>query len=117
MKELKDIVSREQLTTITIRKPFLKWINSVKGIMEYHEGEKRTIEEAILRMCIYTDVLYGMRLGILDVTDDSKIEEFLEKRVRLIFEEDIADEIIKKVRTERLYEKQEIPTTFFVRKE
>lgn len=93
-------------TTITITRPMLDYITSIKGLLEYKSGKKKTLQETLLFMCMYVDLLFAMRMGLIESPNDEKeTNKYLEERVKQFFEPREAEEILAEARKIEMMEK------------
>lgn len=70
-----------ELTTLRIEKQTVDLLNSLKGYLEYHSGERLTFNEALSSILITVDSLYRERQSLLDVSDKVGLQEGLRKRI------------------------------------
>ena len=71
-----------EMTTIKVDKPVVDWLNSIKGLLEWKQGGKYTLNTALTLILTDYDVRYAMSEELLDPEDDKQINEYIKKRLK-----------------------------------
>ena len=75
-----------EYTTIKVSKPLSNYIANIKSVLEYLYGKKYTLEDALFQMCAITDMYYAKLLNIIAEVDSKDGADFVNRRIKLIWE-------------------------------
>ena len=77
-----------ELTTIKVEKPVVDWLNSMKGLMEYTQSRKLTLNEAMVSILGIVDANNAVLQGTIDPNNLEEVKAYIQHKINLFWEND-----------------------------
>jgi len=74
-----------EITTIKVDKPVVDWLNSIKGLMEYAQSRKLTLNDTMICILGIIDAINAGQSGIIDPFNQQEVEDYINHKIDLFW--------------------------------